>query len=215
MPLFVSIAGNIGAGKTTACNVIAEAFGLRTLHEPVVDNRFLSPYYADMRRWSFTLQMEFLLKRIEHHTLVDTAKTGCIQDRTLLEDPEIFAKYLHGLGNMSDDELDLYFDYVRMLLPTIRQPDRIIFLSCPDVNVLLRRIAERGRAAESGLEAQFLRGLAHYYAVFPQVCESKYGIPTLSIDVDAIDIRTPAGKASFLSQVEGFLFEDQRSGRLF
>lgn len=215
MPLFVSIAGNIGAGKTTACNVIAEAFGLRTLHEPVVDNRFLSPYYADMRRWSFTLQMEFLLKRIDHHRLVDTANVGCIQDRTLLEDPEIFAKYLHGLGNMSDDELDLYHEYVRMLLPSIRQPDRIIFLSCPDVNVLLRRIAERGRQAESGIEARFLRGLAHYYAVFPQVCESKYGIPTLDVDVGAIDIRTPRGRAGLLEQVEEFLFEDQRTGRLF
>ncbi len=215
MPLFVSIAGNIGAGKTTACNLIAEAFGFRPLYEPVVDNRFLAPYYADMRRWSFTLQMEFLLKRVEHHRLVDAHSVGCIQDRTLLEDPEIFAKYLHGLGNMTDEELDLYFDYVRMVLPQIRQPDRIIFLSCPDVNILLRRISERGRAAEASIEAQFLRGLAHYYAVFPQVCESKYGIPTLSVDVSRLDIRSEAGRADMLAQVEDFLLEDGGTGRLF
>jgi len=215
MSLFVSIAGNIGAGKTTACNLIAEAFGFRALHEPVVDNRFLAPYYADMRRWSFTLQMEFLLKRVEHHHQVDGQTAGCIQDRTLLEDPEIFAKYLHGLGNMTDDELDLYFDYIQMVLPQIQQPDRIIFLACPDVNILLQRIAERGRSAESSIEAQFLRGLAHYYAVFPQVCESKYGIPTLSVDVSQVDIRSEAGRAEFLSQVEPFLFEDRGTGRLF
>ena len=215
MPLFVAIAGNIGVGKTTACDLVADAFGLRALHEPVVDNRFLASYYANMKRWSFTLQMEFLLKRIEHHRLVDTAKMSCIQDRTLLEDPEIFAKYLHGLGNMTDGELDLYFDYVRMLVSTIRQPDRIIFLGCPDVNILLRRIADRGRVEEKGIEAKFLRGLAHYYAVFPDVCEQKYEIPTLCIDVSKLDVRHPDGQREFLSLVEPFLFEDRATGRLF
>ena len=52
-------------------------------------------YYGDMQRWSFTLQLEFLLRRVEHHELIHTVKKSCVQDRTLYEDPEIFAKYLH------------------------------------------------------------------------------------------------------------------------
>jgi len=72
-----------------------------------------------MTRWSFTLQMEFLLKRIEHHGQIDRLRVSCVQDRTLLEDPEVFAKYLHGLGHMTDAELDLYFDYFKMS-PEIR-----------------------------------------------------------------------------------------------
>ena len=204
-PLFLSIAGNIGAGKTTAARLVAEALDLRTLEEPVVDNRFLASYYADMKRWSFTLQMEFLLRRVEHARLVETTDRGCIQDRTLLEDPEVFAKYLHGLGNMTDRELELYLDYCRMLVPSTRQPDAIIHLDCGPVDTLLARIAERGRPEERGIQRQFLHGLSAYYATLPQVFESKYGIPTLSVDISELDIRTGAGRTAFLEKVDGFL----------
>jgi deoxyadenosine/deoxycytidine kinase len=216
MSLFVALAGNIGVGKTTVTNLIAETFGYRRLLEPVVDNRFLSSYYEDMERWSFTLQMEFLLRRIEHHHQVDIGDHNYIQDRTLLEDPEIFAKYLHGLGNMNDNELDLYFDYCRMLIPTVRQPDRIIFLECSDVNILLRRIAERGRPEERGITAQFLRGLAHYYGTFSEVCQRKYDIPTLTIDVSQIDVRKDSGREAFLAKLRPFLEKPRpSSGQLF
>ncbi len=219
MSRFVALAGNIGVGKTTACNILAEELGYRQLREPVLDNRFLRPYYKDMSRWSFTLQMEFLLKRTEHHRQVHLEEQGYIQDRTLIEDPEVFAKYLHGLGHMTDSELDLYFDYCRMLLPQIAQPDAIVFLGCSDINVLLRRIAERGRTEESGITARFLRGLDHYYATFPDVCEQKYNLPTLTIDVTSLDIRTNKGRNEFASRVRTFLSEalpaKDGSGRLF
>lgn len=207
MPLFVALAGNIGVGKTTAAQLIAEALGYRILMEPVVDNRFLRSYYDDMTRWSFTLQMEFLLRRIEHHRQVDMSEANFIQDRTLLEDPEIFAKYLHGLGHMSDVEMDLYFDYCRMLMPSIRQPDRVVLLRCSDINVLLKRINLRGRPEERNIGVRFLRGLAHYYETFAEVCERKYNIPTLVVDVAQIDIRTPRGRAAFLAELQPFLYE--------
>ena len=57
--LFVAMAGNIGAGKTTAAKTLSQSFGYELFDEPVVDNRFLADYYKDMRRWSFTLQLEF------------------------------------------------------------------------------------------------------------------------------------------------------------
>jgi deoxyadenosine/deoxycytidine kinase len=218
MPYFVALAGNIGVGKTTACNLIAEELGFRSLHEPVVDNRFLKDYYGDMKRWSFTLQMEFLLRRIEHHEQVRDSESSYIQDRTLLEDPEVFAKYLHGLGNLTDAELDLYFDYFRMMITEVMQPDKIIFLGCPDVNVLLRRIESRGRIEERGITARFLRGLAHYYATFPDIVEQKYGIPTLCVDVSKVDIRKAEDQKTFLAQVRSFIFDDEAAdgpGRLF
>jgi len=203
--MFIALAGNIGAGKTTAANLIGEAFDLRVLEEPVVDNRFLASYYEDMKRWSFTLQMEFLLRRVEHHQVVESQEGGWVQDRSLLEDPEVFAKYLHGLGNMSDTELQLYQDWCASVRPTIRQPDRIVHLSCSDVDVLVRRIGERGRAAEQGIPRSFLEGLDAYYRTLPQVCQQKYGIPTLSVDIARTDIRTGQGRSDFLAQVDAFL----------
>ena len=39
--LFVALAGNIGAGKTTAAKLISQRFGFELFDEPVIDNRFL------------------------------------------------------------------------------------------------------------------------------------------------------------------------------
>ena len=202
--LFVAMAGNIGAGKTTAAKMVSQKFGFELFDEPVIDNRFLKDYYADMRRWSFTLQLEFLLKRVEHHELIHTVKKSCIQDRTLYEDPEIFAKYLHGLGHMTDAELDLYFDYFQRLTQSIAQPDKVICFDVPKVDVLLRRIKSRGRDEEKGIQSAFLRGLNGYYGSFPMVLQNKYGIDTLTIDVTELDIRNGIGREQFMDRVSDF-----------
>ncbi len=202
---FVAMAGNIGAGKTTAAKLISQALGFELFDEPVIDNRFLKDYYAQMRRWSFTLQLEFLIKRVEHHELIHTVGKSCIQDRTLYEDPEIFAKYLHGLGNMTDAELDLYFDYFKRLTRGIAQPDKVICFDVPSIDVLVNRIRTRGREEERGIEASFLRGLNGYYSSFPQVMKNKYGIDCLTLDVTTLDIRDGRGRDEFLDQVTTFL----------
>lgn len=202
---FVALAGNIGAGKTTAAKLISQAFGFELFDEPVIDNRFLKDYYADMRRWSFTLQLEFLIRRIEHHELIHTVKKSCVQDRTLYEDPEIFAKYLHGLGHMSDGELELYFEYFQRLSKNISAPDKVICFDVPDIDVLLARIKKRGREEEKGMQSQFLRGLNGYYSSFPLVVSGKYGLDCLTLDVTSLDIRSGRGREEFLDKVSSFL----------
>lgn len=206
--LFVALAGNIGAGKSTAARILSRHYGWECFHEPVLENRFLKSYYRDMTRWSFTLQMEFLLKRIEHHMLIERHRGSCVQDRTLIEDPAIFAKYLHGLGHMTDQELDLYFDYFQRFNAQVTQPDKVILLHTPDVNVLLRRIVERGREEESGITAEFLRGLNGYYDSFASVARRKYELDVLTIDVTDRDIRDGEGRRDFLRQVHDFLNKD-------
>lgn len=203
--LFVALAGNIGAGKTTAAKLISQRFGFELFDEPVIDNRFLRDYYANMQRWSFTLQLEFLMKRCQHHELIHTVPKSCIQDRTLLEDPEIFAKYLHGLGHMDDRELDLYLEYFQRLNRDLRHPDKVIYLQCDDTRILLNRIKQRGRTEEAGITPQFLDGLGAYYRTFPQVAVGKHKLDLLSIDVSTLDIRAKEGRDSFLAQVEAFL----------
>ncbi len=202
--LFVALAGNIGVGKTTAAKLISQTFGFELFDEPVIDNRFLAHYYADMKRWSFTLQLEFLLRRVEHHELIRTVRKSCVQDRTLYEDPEIFAKYLHGLGHMTDPELQLYLEYFHRLSRGVQRPDKVLCFDVSNVAVLLDRIHTRGRQEEKGIRQGFLRGLAGYYSSFPQVLESKYGIDTLTLDVSALDIRTGKGREEFLDRVSTF-----------
>ena len=200
---FITLAGNIGCGKTTAAKLISQHFGYELFDEPVIDNRFLRQYYTDMERWSFTLQMEFLIRRVEHHELIVTVPKSCIQDRSLLEDPEIFAKYLHGLGKMTDDELNLYFEYFERLNKKLTHPDLIIYLKVDNVDVLFNRIRKRGRKEEMTIKKEFLEGLGGYYLTFPQVCKSKYGIDVLTFNVTETDVRKREGKEKFLKLVEG------------
>ena len=203
--LFVAMAGNIGAGKTTAAKMLSTHFGYELFDEPVVDNRFLGDYYRDMRRWSFTLQLEFLIKRVQHHEVIHQVPKSCIQDRTLYEDPEVFAKYLHGLGNMTNPELDLYFDYFERLTRGLHKPDKVICFVVPRVDTLLERIRMRGRAEERGIEPSFLEGLNAYYTAFPTICGQKYGCDILKIDVSSTDIRQGRGREQFLDEVGDFL----------
>ncbi|GHG74262.1 deoxynucleoside kinase [Comamonas sp. JC664] len=202
---FVALAGNIGAGKTTAAKMISQAFGYELFDEPVIDNRFLRDYYADMSRWSFTLQLEFLIRRVEHHELIHSYRRSCVQDRTLYEDPEIFAKYLHGLGHMTNAELDLYYEYFQRLSRHIIRPDKVICFEVGSVEVLLQRIRTRGREEEKGIRHQFLRGLNGYYASFPLVLQEKYGVDCLVMDVSKQDIRRGRGREEFLDSVSTFL----------
>ena len=206
--LFVAMAGNIGAGKTTAAKLISQHLGFELFDEPVIDNRFLRDYYAEMRRWSFTLQLEFLIRRVEHHELIRTVPKSCVQDRTLYEDPEVFAKYLHGLGFMDDRELDLYFEYFNRLNRELLHPDLILILTVDRVELLLERIRRRGRKEELGIDAAFLGGLNAYYSTFPQVCQKKYGIPIHVISVEELDIRSPEGQRIFFQEVEAALREN-------
>jgi deoxyadenosine/deoxycytidine kinase len=203
--LFVSMAGNIGSGKTTAAKLISQTFGFELFDEPVLDNRFLVDYYADMKRWSFTLQLEFLIKRVLHHDVISKIPKSCVQDRTLLEDAEIFAKYLHGLGHIDNRELQLYGEYFDRLHAGTKPPDKIICLKVASIESLLDRIRLRGRPEEMGIEAAFLEGLNAYYSVLPQVCRQKYGIEVLTVDVSTLDIRQGDGREHFLDQVHTFL----------
>lgn len=205
---FVALAGNIGSGKTTVAKLISRRFGFELFDEPVIDNRFLALYYQDMRRWSFTLQLEFLIKRVAHHELIETVPKSCIQDRTLTEDPEIFAKYLHGLGHMTDDELQLYLEYFERLNRDIRQPDKVIYLQCHDLETLLKRIKTRGRKEEEAIDDEFLLGLNGYYAAFPQVLKLKYGVPVMTFDVTHFDAHDPTQQDAFLALADAFLGSD-------
>jgi deoxyadenosine/deoxycytidine kinase len=60
---FLAIAGNIGVGKTELTNRLSTELGWLAYYEPVIHNPYLDPFYADMQRWSFHLQIYFLSER--------------------------------------------------------------------------------------------------------------------------------------------------------
>ena len=87
---FVVVAGNIGTGKTSVTERIGARLGWRTAFESVADNPYLPEFYADMRQWSFHLQVFFLGHRAQQHLALARAPESAISDRSIYEDAFIF-----------------------------------------------------------------------------------------------------------------------------
>jgi deoxyadenosine/deoxycytidine kinase len=109
--VFIAVAGNIGSGKSSLTKLLSEHFGWKAYYESVDDNPYLDDFYKDMKRWSFNLQIYFLSKRFKDHMEIVNSPYSIIQDRSIYEDAEIFARNLYEMGNM--DERD-YKNYVEL-----------------------------------------------------------------------------------------------------
>ena len=155
---FVGIAGNIGAGKTTLTDIIADSFGWKPYYEQVIDNPYLSDFYGDMRRWSFNLQVYFLSNRFKTHKEMEKSGYSCVQDRTIYEDVEIFAYNLREMGNMSVRDYDNYCDLFSTMTSYLSKPDLIVYLRAT-TDTLLSRISSRGREFEKSISPEYLHML--------------------------------------------------------
>ena len=185
-PFFVSIAGNIGVGKSMITTMIGEVFGWQMHFEPVINNPYLDDYYKDMTRWSFHLQVYFLSKRFEVQKLILDHKGSAVQDRTIYEDVEIFAPTLHRRGCMDDRDYENYREVFRNMVSFLHPPDLIIYLKCRP-ETALGRIQQRARGCESDIPLDFLQDLHLAYEDWieraPALC------PVRTIDTEVINLR--------------------------
>ena len=159
---YLAMAGNIGAGKTTLTRMIAEHYHWEKYFEPVVENPYLDPFYTDMPRWAFHLQIYFLAKRFQ--SLLDISRNphSVVQDRTIYEDVEIFASTLHRQGNMTDVDYQTYKDLFHDMVSFIAPPDLVIYLRTRP-EVLVQRIMQRGRDSERNIPIGYLDQLNNAY----------------------------------------------------
>jgi deoxyadenosine/deoxycytidine kinase len=159
---FVAIAGNIGVGKTTLARSLASQLDWQCYLEPVIDNPYLDDFYADMSRWAFHLQVYFLSKRFTSQREIEIAGMSCVQDRTIYEDVEIFARTLHNRGHLVGRDWENYCDLFGVMMEYLRPPDLVIYLRC-DVDTLMRRIRHRGRPSEQNINRDYLAELNDAY----------------------------------------------------
>jgi len=179
----VLVAGNIGTGKTSLTERLGARLGWRTSFESVADNPYLADFYANMRQWSFHLQVFFLGHRAQQHLALANCPESAIADRSIYEDAYIFARALHHLGNLSERDYESYrrvFDQVMAGLP---RPDLLLYLQAP-VSVLMRRIGRRGRAIETGITADYLALLESFYEEWLQTFDL---CPVLALRSDDLD----------------------------
>jgi len=183
MKRFVAIAGNIGVGKSTLAALLSERLNWDPFLEAVDDNPYLADFYADMHRWSFHSQIYFLSRRLRHHWQLLQYANSVIQDRTVYEDAEIFARNLHRQGWMDERDYRSYWELYEVVTTVLPPPDLIVYLRA-SVPTLQKRIRLRGRPYEQSIEAAYLEQLNELYE------EWIHGFslcPVLSVPSDDLD----------------------------
>jgi deoxyadenosine/deoxycytidine kinase len=188
---FLAIAGNIGVGKTELTTRLSAELGWMAYYEPVIQNPYLDDFYADMSRWSFHLQIYFLSERFKAQVQIGSSALPFIQDRTIYEDAEIFARTLHDQGSMTDVDYRNYTSLFHVLVSFLRKPDLIIYLKAsPDV--LMERIARRGRPSEQSISRDYIARLNGAYDDWMRRARAEGEV--LEIDTDTVRLQgeTPA-----------------------
>ena len=181
-PIFVAVAGNIGAGKSSLAKMLGDYFHWKPYFESVDDNPYLADFYQDMERWAFHLQIYFLSNRFKAHKQIVESNESVIQDRTIYEDAEIFARNLFNIRKMSERDFSNYVSLFNVMMEYLRPPDLLIYLRA-SVDTLLTQIARRGRDFERGIERSYLEQLNTLYENWIQ----RYKHRLLIIESDNVD----------------------------
>lgn len=183
---FLVIAGNIAAGKTTLTESISERLGWEPFLESVTQNPYLSDFYHDMPRWSFHSQIFFLSRRLVHHRQLLERPNSVVQDRSVYEDAEIFARNLFLQNKMSERDYLVYKDLYEAIVSVLRPPDLVIYLRA-SVSSLRERIALRGRDFEMGMDPDYLSQLNTLYEEW--IAEFTL-CPVLTVPTDSLNFAT-------------------------
>jgi deoxyadenosine/deoxycytidine kinase len=184
-PKHIAIAGNIGAGKTTLCELLSNHYGWEVNYESTDDNPYLEDFYNDMSRWSFNLQIYFLNNRYRQIVDIQKGSKTVIQDRSIYEDAHIFAPNLHKMGLMATRDFHNYFDLFKLMSSQVNAPDLLIYLKA-SVPTLVNHIQKRGRDYESTMSLNYLKSLNDKYEDWIENYEEG---KLLILDVNELDYK--------------------------
>ncbi len=180
---FVAIAGNIGVGKSSLTALLAQRLNWQPFYEAADENPYLADFYADMRRWSFHSQVFFLTRRVRHHQQLARSPYSVIQDRTIYEDAEVFARNLYEQGHMDARDYASYSALYEVFRHLLAPPHLVVYLRA-SLPILLRRITLRGRDFERRISREYLEQLN---VLYERWAGSFTLCPVLIIDTDPLD----------------------------
>ncbi|ANC75355.1 MAG: deoxynucleoside kinase [Bacillota bacterium] len=183
----ITVAGMVGAGKSTFTNALAEKLKFRTSMEKVDNNPYLENFYHDFKRWSFHLQIFFLAERFKEQKRMFDYGGGFVQDRSIYEDTGIFARMHFDKGNMSDVDYETYTHLFEAMVmtPYFPQPDCLIYLE-GSLDDILARIQKRGRKMEQETPVSYWEEM---YDRYEKWIASFNSCPVLRVNINDYDLR--------------------------
>jgi len=158
----IVVEGPIGVGKTSLSRYLASELDARMLLEVVEENPFLPGFYRDPERYAFQAQVFFLLSRFRQHMAL--AQEGLFHRNTVAD--YLFDKdFLFASLNLRGSEWELYRELFDQLQPRLPRPDLVVYLRA-EPELLLGRIARRGRTFEHAIDPDYLRRIGSAYDDF-------------------------------------------------
>ncbi len=183
---FVTIEGNIGAGKTTLAHLLSRHYNARLILEEFADNPFLPKFYDNPQQYAFPLELFFMAERYKQ--LKDLLQTKDMFQNITISDYLFTKCLLFAKVNLAEEEFRLYQKLFDIINPQIVQPDLLIYLHTP-VNKLQQNIKKRNRSYEQQIPDDYLFTLQETYTQYIK----QHNIKTLFVD---------AGNADFLGNEE-------------
>ncbi|HNJ61094.1 MAG TPA: deoxynucleoside kinase [Chitinophagales bacterium] len=178
---FITIEGNIGAGKTTLASLLSEEYGGQLILEAFSDNPYLSKFYQQPEKYGLQLEMSFLIERYQQLTKIFAEPN--IFSQFIITDYMLKKCLLFAKINLSKQEFKLYHSFFNLIYKKLPKPD-IIFYLHSDTETLLRNIKRRGRDYEQSISKVYLNKIERmYFEYFRQNPENKFVI----VDINGVD----------------------------
>lgn len=157
---FITIEGNIGAGKTTLCHLLQQHFGAKLILEEFEDNSFLPKFYQNKEQYAFPLELSFMASRFNQ--LKEIINSRNLFGEKLISDYLFIKSKLFAKINLQNDEYGLYEKLFEIINPNLPQPDLLIYLHAPLVK-LKENIKNRNRSYELDISDDYLENLQDAY----------------------------------------------------
>ncbi len=177
---FITIEGNIGAGKTTLSKLLSEHYNARLILEEFADNPFLPNFYKNPSQYAFPLELFFMAERYKQ--LSELLQTRDIFHQVTISDYLFKKSLLFAKVNLQEEEYRLYQKLFDIINPQILQPDILIYLHSP-IEKLKENIKKRNRSYEQDIEVDYLLSLQEIYTSFIK----QHQIKTLFVDASNAD----------------------------
>ncbi|WP_431215686.1 deoxynucleoside kinase [Puia sp. P3] len=200
---FITIEGNIGAGKTTLSHLLARHYNARLILEQFADNPFLPKFYENPAQYAFPLELFFMAERYKQ--LKELVHTGDLFQSVTISDYLFTKCLLFAKVNLPDQEFLLYQKLFDIIHSQMIQPDILIYLHAP-VNKLQSNIRKRNRSYEQHIPDEYLYNIQEAYTHYIR----QYNIRTLFIDVSNADF---LGNEAHLKVVLDALDKDYDEGQ--
>lgn len=199
---YLAVAGNIGSGKSTLVQFLANQYGFKAFYEPNDENPYLEDFYRDMQQYAFNSQVFFLTHKFRLHQDLDLQTGPVVLDRTIYEDAEIFATGLYEQEKLSERDFGLYKALYQNMCRTLRPPDLLIYLRC-SLSTLKKRIFMRGRKMELDIPTAYLKALQKKYDEW--IKRYDHG-EVIVIETDQLDYTTDlVARIDVMKRIELFL----------